>query len=97
MFKLGGSREIDQFAEALVREFAERFPPQKIGGDAVPLAKAVDQVCNRAKDFQREKKLGIYGKARIGTSFKMELKGAGYPEDFVDTFTRQLLLVMSGK
>lgn len=96
MFGIGQSSEIDEFAKRLVREFAERFPPQK-ASTAAPLAKAVDDICNRAKDFKREKNLGIYGKARVGTSFKIELKNAGYPEDFVDTVTRQLLLIMSGK
>lgn len=96
MFKLQGSREIDEFAEALVREFSARFPPQK-NFDAAPLARAIDDVCGRAKAFQRQKRLGVYGKARMGTAFKFELKNAGYPEDFIDAFTRQLLLLMSGK
>ena len=96
MFKLWGSREIDDFAEALVREFAGRFPPQKTF-DAAPLARAIDEVCSKAKAFQREKRLGVYGKARVGTAFKIALKNAGYPGDFVDAFTRQLLLLMSGK
>ena len=96
MFKLWGSREIDDFAEALVREFAGRFPPQKTF-DAAPLARAIDEVCSKAKAYQREKRLGVYGKARVGTAFKIALKNAGYPGDFVDAFTRQLLLLMSGK
>ena len=95
MFGIGQSDEIDEFSKRLVRDFAERVPPQK-SSTAAPLAKAIDEICNRAKDFQREKNLGIYGKARVGTSFKIELKNAGYPDDFVDTFTRQLLLIMSG-
>jgi hypothetical protein len=33
----------------------------------------------------------------MGTSFKFELKSAGYPEEFIDDFTRQLLLIISGK
>jgi hypothetical protein len=32
-----------------------------------------------------------------GTSFKFELKSAGYPDDLIDDLTRQLLLVMSAK
>ncbi len=95
LFKLRGSREIDEFAEGLVREFAARFPPQK-AFDAAPLARAIDEACNRAKEYRREKRLGVYGKARLGTTFKLELKGAGYSGDFVDAFTRQLLLLMSG-
>jgi hypothetical protein len=61
------------------------------------VAKAIDQICNRAKSFHRERRLGIYGRARVGTSFKLELKNAGYPAEFVDDLTRQLLFIMSGK
>ena len=96
-FKLGRSREIDEFATALAREFAGRFPPGTESAEAAKLARAIDEVCNRANAFKREKKLGLYGRARIGTSFKLELKTAGYPREFIDGFTRQLLLVMSGK
>jgi hypothetical protein len=96
MFRLWGSREIDEFAEALVREFVGRFPPEKANA-AAPLARAIDEACSRAKAFQREKRLGVYGKARVGTAFKFALRNAGYPDDFVDAFTRQLLLLMSGK
>ena len=96
MFKLFGSSEIDEFAKGLVREFAGRYPPQK-SFDAAPLARAIDEVCGKAKAFQRERRLGVYGKARMGMAFKYELKGAGYADDFIDAFTRQLLLLMSGK
>jgi hypothetical protein len=96
MFNLFGSREIDEFAKTLVQEFVGRFPPQKTF-DAAPLARAIDDVCSQAKTFQREKRLGVYGKARVGMAFKYELKGAGYADDFIDAFTRQLLLMMSGK
>jgi len=61
------------------------------------VARAMDEIFNRARAFQKEKRLGIYGRAKIGTSFKFELKSAGYPADFIDDLTRQLLLVMSTK
>ncbi|MGH8765172.1 MAG: hypothetical protein ACRET8_05605 [Burkholderiales bacterium] len=96
MFKLWGSGEIDEFAKALVLDFVGRYPPQK-NFDAAPLARAIDDICVRAKTFQREKRLGVYGKARVGMAFKFELKNAGYADDFIEAFTRQLLLLMSGK
>jgi hypothetical protein len=98
MFGLGRSRELDDFATALAREFIGLIPP---GAEPAPaaqrVAKAIDQICNRAKSFHRERRLGIYGRARVGTSFKLELKNAGYPAEFVDDLTRQLLFIMSGK
>lgn len=97
MFKFGGSREIEDFATTLARDFAGRIPPGAESAQAPKLARAIDDICNRAKAFQREKRLGVYGRARVGTSFKLELKNAGYSQQFVDDFTRQLLLMMSGK
>ena len=96
MFGLGRSRELDDFAIGLAREFIGLVPP---GADLQmqKVAKAVDQVCNRAKSYYRENSLGIYGRARVGTSFKLELKHAGYPDEFVNDLTRQLLFIMSGK
>jgi hypothetical protein len=97
MFKLQRSRDIEEFTVALVRDFSSRFPPGTASGDRARLARAIDETCNRAKAFRLEKRLGIYGRAKMGTSFKFGLKNAGYPDDFVDDFTRQLLLIISGK
>lgn len=96
MFNFSQSRETEEFAIGLAREFLNRFPPGTETAEAQRLARAVDEVCNRARAFQREKKLGIYGRAKIGTSFKFELKNAGYPDEFIDSLTHQVLLVMSG-
>ena len=96
MFNSAQSREIEEFAVALAREFSSRFPPGTESAEAQRLARAVDEICNRARALQREKKLGIYGRAKIGTAFKFELKNAGYPVEFIDSLTHQVLLVMSG-
>ena len=97
MFGWGRSRELDDFATGLAREFIGLIPTSENPPPAPKVAKAIDHICNRVQSFHRERKLGIYGRARIGTAFKLELKNAGYPQDFVDELTRQLLFVMSGK
>jgi hypothetical protein len=97
MFGLGRSRELDDFATALAREFIGLIPPGENLPAAQRVAKAIDLICDRAQAFHQERKLGIYGRARIGTAFKLELKHAGYPQEFVDDLTRQMLFVMSGK
>jgi hypothetical protein len=61
------------------------------------VARAIDDVCNRAAEFQREHKLGLFGKAKLGTEFKTRLKENGYLQDFVDELTTKLLINMSGK
>ena len=87
---------IDEFALKLAAELAERYPaelenakPKKRNPQR--LAKAFDATFNNAIQFQRDNKLGIYGKARLGNTFKWELKRLGYPDDFVDLTTRSLV------
>lgn len=95
-FKLfGRGREIEQFAAGLARDFAKACPPAEVRGErntVKKLAAAIDTACDRAAVFHKDKKLGIYGKAKLGTTFKWELKSLGYSDDFVDELTRSLLL-----
>ena len=68
---------------------AQAQAPQKIdfilnwvpGGDHAP--------------YYYAKKLGWYAKAKLGTTFKWELKALGYDDEFIDEFTRNLLLHLS--
>jgi hypothetical protein len=98
LFNRKRSREIEDFAIALAREIAGRCPVAEVfEGDhmSMRLARAIDEACVRAAAYQREQQLGMYGKATLGTAFKLELKQTGYPEQFVDSLTRQLLFKMS--
>ncbi len=95
-FKGGTKRLVDEFAVKLAAELAQRYPPEL--ENAKPrkrnpqrLAKAFDATFNSAIDFQREHKLGIYGKARLGNTFKWELKRLGYPADFIKLTTSSLV------
>jgi hypothetical protein len=99
MFNSKRSRDIEDFAVALARDVAGRCPPSEAHeGDhiSMSLARAIDDVCSRAAAFQRERRLWMYGRAKLGTAFKLELKQAGYPAQLVDSVTHQLLLKMSG-
>ena len=92
------SREIEDFAIALAREVADRCPVAEVfEGDhmSMRLARAIDEACTRAAAYQREQRLGMYGRAKLGTAFKLQLKETGYPEQFVDSLTRQLLFKIS--
>ena len=97
MFKR--AREIEAFAANLAREFSGRCAPDKASpadkSAALQIARAIDDVCNRATAYRREQKLGMYGKAKLASTFKLELKEMGYSTDFIDALTRQLVLKMS--
>jgi hypothetical protein len=96
IFDFGKRETVDAFAVKLANELAQRYPPelelqQPRKRNPQRLAKAFDATFNNAIDFQRENKLGIYGKARLGNTFKWELKRLGYPDDFIDLTTSSLV------
>lgn len=97
MFKRWGSKDVVDFAIELAQGFSKRCPPELASRSAIAVAKAIDEVCNRAAEFQRSRKLGVYGRAKLGTEFKLRLKDNGYVAEFVDELTTQLLISMSGK
>ena len=97
MFKKKGSKDVGDFAIELAQEFLRRCPPELSERSTIGVAKAIDEVCNRAAEFQRSQGLGLYGKAKFGTEFKFQLKDAGYSGDFIDELTTKLLMSMSGK
>lgn len=97
MPKRSGSRDVTDFATELSREFTTRCPPELSVRSTIAVARAIDEICNRAAEFQREERLGIYGKAKLGTEFKLQLKTSGYPEEFVDELTTRLLMSLSAK
>jgi len=92
-----GSREVADFAIELAQEFAKRCPPGASARSTTGLARAIDDICNRAAQFQRQAHLGIYGRAKFGTEFKLRLKESGHALEFVDELTTKLLMTMSGK
>ena len=97
MFERLFSKDVENFATELASEFARRCPVEKMGEGAQSsvLAKAVDELGNRAQAFQRERKLGLYGKAKFGTEFKLKLKELGYADQFAQELTHSLLIRMS--
>jgi len=97
MFKRTPSREVEDFATELAKDFLKRCPVDRTTPRTASVARAIDDICNRAAEFQRAKGLGIYGKANLGTEFKMQMKEFGYPAEFVDELTAMMLMNMSGK
>ena len=91
-FKQRNAR-IDDFGIKLANEVANRVPPgtgtAKKGNEKY--AKAIDYALSLTIAFQRDNRLGVYGKARLFNSFKWQLKQLGYPDDFVDQMTAALV------
>jgi len=93
------SRDIEEFGVALARDFSKAYSLADASSDRKvlkKLARAIDATCDRAATFQKDRKLGVYGKAKLGTAFKWEMKSLGYRDDFIDELTQNLLLHLSG-
>lgn len=89
------TKEVDEFADSIVAELLQRFPPT---GVDLATRKAIDRVMKnverigaRVADFGRERKLNVYKKARFGNRIKWSLKEAKYPDLFVDVMTQELV------
>ena len=89
------SKDVDEFADALVAEVRQRFPPTgpelsaKKGAER--LGKIHQALFARIEAFAKGRKLSLYRKARLGNKVKWALREAGYPDFFVDAFVRELL------
>jgi len=102
MFNKMSNKDLDEFSKSLARELAQHY--ELAGEDPSlnkkakrKLGKALDRIYLKAVDFQTEHKLGIYGKARLGNTFKWELKELGYRQAFVDEATKGLILSLNRK
>jgi hypothetical protein len=95
-----GAKSVDAFAKTLAEDVAKRYPPEL---DKDPskrpsvnrLTRIVEDACEKAKSFQQEKKLGWYGKAKLGNTFRWELTSMGYQKDFVEMATEALVVYLS--
>lgn len=95
LLKWFDSKEVDAFADSLVAELRERYPPS---GIQLPAAKAIERLrrtfglmFGRIDAFAHATPLNVYKKARLGNRVQWALKEAGYAEDFVDAFVRELI------
>jgi hypothetical protein len=104
MFNLSNwlqGKHIDVFSRELAQEFARRYslemaqePPDKKMGRK--LDRALTVVYRQAREFRKDRRLGVYGTARLGNGFKWELKEMGYRQDFIEQATKGLILNVRG-
>jgi len=94
-------REIDAFATALAQDLGRRFPPkseERTDKGAKPqLSSITDGLYAQAVRFRQDKELGIYGKAKLGNTFRWRLKEIGYSRRFIDDVTHALVLRLARK
>ncbi len=93
-------KQVDEFAKSLAQELAKRYPPELDKGGQRKLSQKrltsiLEDTYNRAVDFRTQHKLGVYKKARLGNTFRWELKELGYSDKFVEIATEGLIVYIS--
>ena len=94
------SGDVDNFARSLAQSIFERFPP-KVANDAsrpvsvTRLSAILETAMDDASQFAVNRKLGWFGKAKLGTTFKWALKEHGYNESFVEMATEALIVYVT--
>lgn len=91
--------EVDELAAAIAAELVKRVPP---GALESRTRKAADRLRNthdaifaRAGKFARTHPLNVYKRARLGNQFRWALKEAGYPPEFVESWTYELAILIT--
>jgi len=90
----------EKFANELAQSLARRYPSAMEANRSRPvsearLTKILEDVLGRAQAFQREHRLGLLGKAKLGNEFRWRLKELGYSEQFVEVATEGLMVYLA--
>lgn len=93
---------VDEFAKELAQGVAKRYPPtMESGGERKISAKGISNILEglyqKAVEFKRDKKLGFIRTAKLGNSFRWELKELGYSEKFIEVATEGLIVYLTRK
>jgi hypothetical protein len=97
-----GTSEIKNVAVDLASQLAKRYPPAL---DSQPgkrpsvnrLTRITEDACVKAVDFCDTKRVGWFGKARLGNHFRWALAELGYTKEFVDFATEAVVVHISRK
>jgi len=88
------TKHIDEFADSIAAELRERHPPQDTRAsrpkDIERLRNQFGRIFARIDAFAQQHKLNLYTKARLANRVQWALKDAGYPDDFIETATREV-------
>lgn len=91
--------EIDELARSIAAELVKRVPPASLDSrtkkTAGRLRNTHEAIFARAGKFARTRKLNIYKRARLGNQFRWALKEAGYPAEFVESWTYELVTLVT--
>ena len=95
IMQLFNTKEIEEFAITLATDLGRRFPPASEArtdpGAQHQIKVILEGLGARAVRFHKERKLGIYKKAKLGNAFKWKLKELGYSDAFSELATKEIV------
>jgi hypothetical protein len=99
MFGWFNTKEVDAFADGVVADLSKRVPPSAIESPAKKTAERLfrtnDMIFTRAESFARSTRPNFYQRAHLGNRVKWALKESGYPGEFIDALTFELVRVIT--
>lgn len=102
LFGSVSGKDVDGFAKTLAQELAKRYPPaldkdseRKISQKRLTML--LEDTFNRAAEYRKQHKLGVYKKARLGNTFRWELQEMGYSQKFVEAATEGMIVYITRK
>jgi hypothetical protein len=93
-------REVDDFAKELAGMVAKRFPPaleksteRRVSPNRI--TKVLEDALEKAEEYGKTRRLGMYKKARLANAFKWQLKDLGYSDKFIEVATEGLVVYVT--
>jgi hypothetical protein len=93
-------RDLEAFAKELAGMIAKRYPPvldkspeRRVSPNRI--TKVLEDALEKASGYARERRLGMYKKAKLANSFKWELKELGYSDKFIEVATEGLVVYIT--
>lgn len=95
-----GSSKDAAFVNELVAALTKDLPPKLMDSRRGVLSvnkvtRQLEKTFQAAAAYHAEHRLGFIRRASFANSFRWELKGCGYPDDFVDMATEGLVVEVS--
>jgi len=101
IFGMFDTRKVDDFARSLAADLSRRFPPASEArtdkGVKQQLEVVTEGLYSRALRFHQENRLGIYKKAKLGNTFRWQLKALGYTDPFIENVTKGLVVRLANQ
>lgn len=90
---------VDRFPPPVIEELMKEHPvllqaagsKKSVSKDLDKLTATISRCYQRAQQFKRDRKLGVFKTARLSKSFQDELIGLGYHQDFAKELTLGLV------